>query len=303
MKNSFFKYQFHWILVIILLVVLVMVYLFFSNSFFRSDRLLVLFVDEAGRRNSLMIQLSRYDVFPHRYNYTYSYNLMRENSKTLSGWIEYTSFDTDFKERGFLSEISNINNENTLNENYLLRLEIDGREFKIDLKNMTGDFLVNNSLERFTYLNMGNTMIIIDGKEYSADFALNKTASSDYLKLQREQAVDSVGSVMFLSDEQGGLYYVDITDVPDKSSRYSSHKWALYKKGDTLKKDVSNISLMRDGNEQMLNLPIFEDASLKINNSINSFSEKVTYSLLSGDLIDNNGEKRITGFGLNYGEK
>ena len=62
-------------------------------------------------------------------------------------------------------------------------MTIDNNNYQVDIENMRGDFLINNTLERFTYVYMGKTEIIVNGKKYAANYVLNMKASINYGKL------------------------------------------------------------------------------------------------------------------------
>lgn len=302
MKSSILKITIYWIIFIALILSLMLSYLFLSNSNFFSDRLFVLYKDDNNNSNVLMIKLTKYNIFPHFYHYEYIVSLTGKNTKTILKEYEYNSIKNNFKATDFIKNIINTNNENILNEDYAMSLNINNKKIDIDLRDMTGDFLINNTLERLTYVNMGSSTIMIDGIKYKADFVLNKTASVSYRQLILDQSVDARGTAVFFSDMSGGLYYVDISHVFEEGSKYMSHAWALNKNEQILKKDVGEKVVLVSNNKGsvVFNLPAFNNARVKLDKVADFSFRKTSYNLLEGELVDDNGEKIIAGFNLNY---
>lgn len=301
MRNKTFKVILLWLLAVVLVIAIPVSYLLFKKTLYFSDRVMVLFDDGNNAQNALIVELVSYEMFPHYFHHTYFAVLVDENKHSYSSSFEFNSFDSNFQNRDFIKNIQKQNNENILDEDYRLNIEIGQKNIDIDLKDLRGDFLINNSLERFTYMNLGNTKIKVNDSEYSANFALNRTSSINHGKLILEQNVRSAGNAIFLADNDGTLYYSDLTDVPANDTLYMSHAWAINKDGNILRKDVGEqIMLTHLSNEKfILDLPNFDNAYVKIN-KVFVLSGIIDYSLLKGELIDEKGEEIIHGFSIQY---
>ena len=296
------KIVLYWIIPIGLVLAGVFAYLLLGNSVYFSDRLFVVYKDANNKSQAIMIALTRYNTIPHLYEYHYRASWVGHDSAVVWKDYEYRSFASIFKPVDFIKKIINTNNENILEENYAISIELDNKKIDIDLKQMTGDFLINNSLDRFTYINMGTTTVVIDGRSYPASFVLNKSASMNYIKSMREQAVAARGMVAFFSDLAGELFYTDITTVFEEKSRYMSHAWVLNKNGKTLKKDTGEKIVLASNTKDgiVLDLANFHKAKVGLK-KISSFREGGTfYNLLEGELVDENGTRIVTGFSLEY---
>lgn len=290
-----------WLLLVVALIALIGAYVFFGNSGYRSDRLFILYNDEQNGRSALMVQLTKYGLMPLVDHYQYKIVLLADNAETYAKQYEYDAIVAPFKTDDSIIKFDNPNNENILSEGLALTAKAGGKIFNIDLKNMAGDFLINNSLNRLTYVNMGTTTIAVDGKEYAADFSLNKTLSVDK-KFIYNQAIGSRGAAVFFSDATGGLYYADVSDVPDNSTNYISHAWALRKQGQTLNKDVGeNVTLTANNDGKMtIGISSFGGASAELNTAKQYYSNRLFYDLLNGTLTDNGGTRAINGTSLYY---
>jgi hypothetical protein len=302
MKNNIAKIIIYWIILILSILIPSVGYLLFGSASYFSDRLIILYKDEENNNHSVMVELTRYNIFPFYNQFKYNISLADSQREVFTKKYEFSSFDNFFKSADFIKKINNTNNENILSEGYVVGIDVDGKKIDIDLGEMTNDFLINNSLERLTYINMGPTVIVVDGVAHSADYVLNKTASIKYLK--STSYPKSTGLALFFSDTLGELYYVDITKVLNSKSKYVSHSWALNKNNQILKKDVGEQVKLISNNEKniILDLPNFNNARVKLN-KISEFSLVVDNNLLSGEIVDSEGERIITGYSISYGRK
>lgn len=293
----------YWLIPTIVVISLLIIHLIFRDSSLFSDRIFILYKDSDNNTNALMVRISKYDILPHFYHYEYLVSLTGNDMETKVKKYDYNSIKNNYRETDFIKNIKNENNENILNENYSMKIEIENTKFDISLKDMTGDFLINNSLNRFTYVNMGTTEISIDGTNHKANFILNKTASTDYKDLM-SQFPDSKGIAIFFADASGTQYYVDISEVFEISSSYLSHTWVLKKKDQILEKHVGEGPLLitNDNNNIILDLPIFNNARAEFKKIKEFYLANNFYSLIEGKLINDNEEKTITGFALYYND-
>ncbi|MBT4849407.1 hypothetical protein HON36_00980 [Candidatus Parcubacteria bacterium] len=290
-----------WLLVVILSIAVPLSYLLFNKSLYFSDRIIVLFNDENNANHALIVELVSYEMAPYYYHHTYFAILLDEKKNSHTKSHEFNSFNGDFQAKDFIKNIKKENNENILDEDYLISLQINNKNIEIDLTDLRGDFLINNSLDRFTYMNLGNTEIKINGQGQQADFAMNRTSSINHGKLMLSQNVRAKGQAVFLADKDGALYYTDITNVPENSTNYMSHAWSINKHDNVLRKDVSERINITDIDQEsyILDLPHFDNAYIKINKTF-IYPGIIDYALLRGELIDNHGEKIIRGFSMQY---
>lgn len=285
---------------------LVILSLFIGNSHYHSDRLIVIYEGDGGRRSTIAVELTRYTTFKHLYSFQYTASVIPEHSIAYSMNHRFNSINGGFQKGGFVKNIKAINNENTLDEDFAIELELGGRSIGINLENMTGDFLINNTLERFTYVNMGTTTITVDGVGYNAYYAFNKTASADVEKMMMKQRVQANGFISFFSDGTGGLYYVDVARVYDDiATGYTSHSWALYKRDGIMKKVVGEqVSSITDSPDRVrFRLADFDDTLVELNKvSENPFWSESQY-FVKGELVDDKGVRKIVGFSKHYDDR
>lgn len=272
-----------------------------SKYTFRADRISLIYQDENNATHVVMIQLLSYEYFPKVYSHDYFVLEMAEDEYPYWDVHTFNTIKEDFRPNDFVTSIVRENNENTLNEDYAVSVRLRDSLLEVDLQDLTGDFLVNNALERFTYLNMGETRIHVNGKPYTAKFALSRKASIDLGQLQEDQKHALRGSVLFLTDSEGELFYTDVTDATVNNGKYNSHAWSLNRHGDVLQKDVgSQIELQSTSRSHILDLPKFDEAHFSLNKNDVVYLRSNYYNLLSGGVVDAEGERIIKGFSFEY---
>ncbi len=287
-------------LCVLLAVLLTGVYTSLYKLSYSSSRFVLLFEDENNIENVLILKLTSREIFPHFYKHGYSAILINEKRSFNSEQHLYKTFSKSFKANNFISRFENINNENILNENYFLNFKINDKNFNLELKNLTNDFLINNSLDRFAYINMGETNIVVNDIEQPAYFVVNKMTSMDYKKILKLQDIEAEGEVVFLVNNEGEMYYADTTNVVKGKGNYLSHSWALNKNNDILKKSVSKEIKFSSEDDYALEIPAFDNSYFRMKKSNIAAQGKTKYSIIKGELISDKGEKKVKGFGLNY---
>lgn len=301
MNIKFSKKLLVWAGVIIGIIVVCQIYLLTYDYSSYSDRMTLLYAIE-GKSQATMIELRSYETLPHLYHQTYSVVDITEGMKPFWDSVSVNSLSKEFEAQEFVYEIQKANNENILDEDYFINLRANGKDIKVDLRDLRGDFLVNNSLERFTYVNMGETKVSVNGKTYPAAFSLNRKASVNYKKVLEDQSVGAAGNAIFLSDNLGQVYYADVTQVSEQKTKYLSHAWALNKNHGLLKKEVGERVLLNEMDPYTYHLTIspFDGADFNLKKVSTIFLGQINYSLLEGYISDIEGERKVIGFSLDY---
>lgn len=298
MKNKLLPY----ILLIICIIVGIVVWLISFPETYHKDRLIVYFSTPEQANNILLVELTRYSVFPYVYQHQYTAKVINEQTGTEKNQ-EFKSFSNTVTEKDFVTHFSNDNQYNLLDEDYALEVDIDGNHYSIDLQNLTGDFLINNSLERFTYLNLGTTTITINNRTYDASYSLNKTASTDISKTTLQDDISGSGNSIFLADNQGGVYTIDMTEVDSGAGEYDSHNWTAYKNGHILQKEANVADLTLENAttpNPTLDLVLFNNARITFTELAHLKKRYKTYSLLSGEITDDTGQRLLGGLRMKY---
>ncbi len=298
MKNKFLPY----IALLICLVGGVIIWIVSFPETYQKDRLIVHFSTPEQEHNILLVELTRYSVFPYVYQHQYTAKFINEKVGTEENQ-QFKSLSSAVAGKDFLTSFSNSNQYNLLDEDYTLEVDIDGNQYAIDLQNLTGDFLINNSLERFTYLNLGTTTITINNRAYDASYSLNKTASTDITKTTLQDDVSGSGNSIFFTDDQGGVYTIDMTQVDTGAGEYDSHNWLVYKNGHTLQKaaNVADLTLENETTQNpSLDVVLFNNARITFTELAHLKKRDKTYSLLSGEITDDVGTRQLGGLRMRY---
>lgn len=291
-----------WVIAIstILIIFIVIYFKFFYLYSFYNDSLTLLYKNDIGQDQALVVELFRIETLPHIYKQYYIATEINDQKNKKSSYTKFYSRKSTVIEKDFVKKFSNKNNYNILTEDYLIVFELDNKEYTVDILNMHGDFIVNNSLERLTYTNMGTTDLSIDGEKYPTNYLLIKNLSTDVSKSVADNTLKSITNHEFIVDEDGGSYLVDNTIVTNPTDDYISHLWVLCKKGKLLEKKVNGSNIEYNTNNKIVSITNFcFDQSVKINEEEKSkFDTSETY-LISGEIFDaKNNSKKIKGLNL-----
>jgi hypothetical protein len=268
-------------------------YFFLYRSVYFCDRLILLYKDADRVDHSIMVELIKFgNITPvHHFRYTLvaADGLLRNDTKKY----EFDQIRDAFVPGGFVKSLKRSNNPNTLSESFAMEFEVGGSVVRVDLRDLRGDFLINNSLNRFTYANMGRTVIEVDGRSYPADFMLNKAVQTGSIKSMVTEKIVSNGVIAFVSDGVGKTYYSDITHVYESNTDYLSHAWAISRYGDLLRKEVGpRVNLVANDERRFdLNLPAFDRAAIKMKKIVKFASNVDTYDFLAGEVSDTEGKR------------
>ncbi|EKD76039.1 MAG: hypothetical protein ACD_43C00244G0006 [uncultured bacterium] len=290
------------VIVVVIMALSIIWLLFFYSRAYYNDRLIVYYQDEAEKSNALLVDLTSYNILPYYYGHEY-HVIAFNDEKTIEKKYNFHTTSSAISADGFLTEHVNINNYNLQDESYSLQLGVNNQQYSIDLQNLPGDFIVNNTLQRLTYVNLGNTTILVDGKLYDAQFALTKTLSSNIAQATLGVGVTGSGDNIFLADQQGGLYLIDQTEITSGAGEYDSHNWVLYKKGTILKKfvDFDNFELSNITDSTVkLNVSSLDNATMTLHPLSTKQNDRSIYYLFDGEIIDNLGERLLGGLRLHY---
>lgn len=277
----------------------------FNNDYYY-DRLLVHYQDQAGADHALLIELRRYSLLPYYYQHEYTIKSFAaagtEHTETV-----FNTMSPNIVAHDFLTSFSDDNHYNLQDEDYRLAVEFDHQQYLINLPNLTGDGLVNNALERFTYVNMGNTEVSIDGQSYSAAFALTKNLSIDVDKATLSEGTKGTSNSIFLTDQQGRFYLIDSTNVTAGATEYDSHNWTLYKQGKVVQKiiDADPLTITRSdrslgGKSLTIDHPELAASQMNLSSISNLHNQHKAYDLVVGTIIDDAGERPVMGLSSYY---
>lgn len=306
MIKNIIKYALYWTAFIWVCTWGIFLYMYLFTSEYLWDRFIFLYKDEQNNNKVLMVQLLKYsNLFPYNHHYIYSAILTGENTKTYSKKYEFSSMNNLFLAKDFIKTIHNTNNENTLHENYALNLELNELKIWIKIDNMTGDFLINNSLNRFTYANLWTTNLSINNKNYKANFILNKVTAHNSLIHNFIENVQSKWIVTFLSDAWNNIYSIDITDVYKTNTNYISHAWLINKNGAILQKEVwEQVKLISNDKKNIIfTFSWWNHSKVILNKMVNLSSKNEIYNFSKWILINDNGSKEVIGFSIMYDDK
>jgi len=284
---------------LIFITLIVFYFIFFYSYSFYNDRLTILYKDNNQKDQALMVELYRIEKFPFIYRHYYvAKSIDDENNKKYSYTKAY-SRTGGVLEKNFIKKFLNNNNYNTLNEDYFINLEVDNKEYIISLPDLHGDFILNNSLPRLTYINMGQTNISIDNTIYPAQFLLTKNLSNDSSKSVADDTLESITNHEFLADTEGGLYLVDSTFVENPKDDYTSHLWVLCKKGSFLEKRINEVDVKYNVENKIISINnICFNQNVIIDDSNENNNKNSNEYLITGQITDNNKTKKIKGLNL-----
>lgn len=288
MKKYFFKY----ILFVLIFSFSIILYIYLFSCNYIADRFIIFYQDENKNNNVLMIELVKYyNILPLNHSYVYSFILTWEWVKTKSKIYKFDSYKDYFIKNWFINNIKNENNENTLIENYDIDLKTEDLNISFSLKNMNWDFLINNSLNRFTYENMWSTNIIINWKKYNANFVLNKARASNSIIYNIKENIKSKWIVSYFTDMKWNIFSIDITNVYKTNTNYISHAWFINKNNDILKKVVwKNVKIIKNTDDKII-YNITDDNNLDISlDKVKTFSSWTQESSFLKWIINNSKE-------------
>lgn len=175
--------------------------------------------------------------------------------------------------RGFLGKFENIPHpDHSSRESYRLDVSTDGHELSIAFEDLSGDFIVKNTLDYTKYVSEAPARLILNGREIRARGLATKIYSSDYSQhifFPGYDTLQSETSYLVVWDEQGGMTLVDKSRVSGSSERYASHTWILRKdpRGAMRKAFEAEVVRTTDGDrsrEWLVSIPELEGLQLRV---------------------------------------
>lgn len=273
-------------IMLVFLITIVLIASFFKQHYYR-DRL-VLVGQEQGEDFALVLELTRHELLPFLYTHSYTIDYLDAN-KTYSQIALLQTLSSTVKNKKFLSNFSNTNNYNTSEETYAATIQFADEHFAVDLTDLRGDFIVNNSAERLTYVNMGQTVITHNGNKINVSYLLSKGSSTDADAVALDNAVTYFGQHTFFSADSGDMYLIDASEVDQNDTNYTSHKWLLHKDArSNLKKYINQeITLQHESDcDQFISWP---DQHTLSTGGVNQITHKTETLCLVRGVVDQNG--------------
>lgn len=271
---------------LVCLIIIVFIASLLKQHYYR-DRL-VLVGQEQGEDFALVIELTRHELLPFLYTHSYTLDYL-DSDKTYSQIAFVQSISSAVKNKKFLSNFSNTNNYNTSEETYAATIQFADEHFAVDLTDLRGDFIVNNSAERLTYVNMGETVMMHNGNKVKVSYLLSKSSSTDADAVALDNAVAYFGQHTFFSVDSGDMYLIDASEVDQNDTNYTSHKWLLHKDArSNLKKYINQeITLQHESDcDQFISWP---DQHTLSTGGVNQITHKTETLCLVRGVVDQNG--------------
>ncbi len=190
-------------------------------------------------------------------------------------------------------------------------IKFDESLITFSTSNLQGDFMTRNSPAYTRHQSVGDGIVTFNNKKISVHVLTEGIHSSDFSKslfFEGSDAVVSETRQFVMWDSEGNFYMIDQSNVTSDTPAYPSHTWLLYKNeksGYTKKGFTSNITsqsvLGQPETEWSITAPDFNNATINI--SLVKYiddgdSQKRMRALVSGTVIDNNGQRTVKGFGF-----
>ncbi len=113
-------------------------------------------------------------------------------------------------------------------------LDVDHHQMKVEIENLSGDFLIRDKPQYTKYGSVGNAKIEIGGKNFRAKAFVSTIYSTDYSKyifFDGYEDVHALTDYLIFWDEAGSFYLVDHTVTQQNNPAYPPHTLVLYKDG------------------------------------------------------------------------
>jgi hypothetical protein len=218
----------------------------------------------------------------------------------------YTQFDDNGSElvpAGFLEKIAIVDSvDASVRRSYGGVILAQDSKVSFKTVEVLADFVTRNTPEYTQFQSPVVVEVYIDDEQREGYALVETLHSTDYEQRIFFPGYDSLEALTYqfvLWDSERNFYMIDKTDVFSDTPAYPSHSWLLYKNANSgaAQKGFKTEVLELRENSWRVTVPDFENGIITVS-SVETYKDSQTgrtRKIVSGTIIDNNGEREISG--------